>query len=354
MSVDDRFVGREKQREIFKQLLVDPYGGDRLMSIWGKGGIGKTWLIKAMLEDAKLATTKKGQSYLVPDLIDMFSTEHRHIEGAMTAIAHRLEIGAKGLFSKHFHSYQEAQIHLESLRKQPEYSQEGIEAQLQAVQNRFREGLSEFVKHQPTVLAIDTIEVVRDTPVKQWLDGLTDGESAPGLVCIVAGRPRQDQSTAIFSSLPNLTDDEALALYTQYMKSAASGFELTEKHKAWIQIVNEKSLGNPLLVALTIFWIEVEELDLSLKDLQDLTPNEFKKKVIHYLSPDNPYTGRPLLSLSKERRFNQPLRQTLVCAAYLNRRFNQQILKKLIENGYVLAKQDDELWSVIEQQLPDS
>ena len=329
---EDRFVGREDEINEFKKILENPFSKHRVMFVWGPGGVGKTWLIQQMLDWSK----ENKESYLVPSSsIDMFSTSSQHIEGVMDAITKQLKpLVSKGVFD----SFDEANKQLQDARDLSDYSSEGIAVKLEALQITFRDCINQLVKKSPVVLALDTFEHVHNTPVEDWVMS-ENGLQIPGLICIIAGRtpnpmkPSQPQ-------LGGLSDEEAFALYDSY---TGEEHELTPQDKILIRKLNEKAGRNPLLLGLAFSWLDYN----SVEELETLTQIEFEKNIASWFHPSRGVGS--LYSSSGE--LGEAVGQTLICMAYLNRRFNQYFLNKLVEERFVIGADASAIWEEIDHNL---
>lgn len=333
---EDRFVGRENELNAFKKMLDDPFGKHRIMFIWGPGGVGKTWLVQQMLD---LAQSNKRNFFVLSSLVDMYSTGSQHIEGVMDAIVERLkltEMVPDGIFV----SFDEANKQLQDARNLQGFSSEGIAVRLEALQNTFRDCLSQLVKKSPVILALDTIEHIHATSVEEWV--MSDsGLQMPGLICIIAGRTPNPTNPNL-PQLGGLTDEEALALYDSY---TGTEHESSSEHKALIRKLNQKAGQNPLLLGLAFSWLDYNAVE----KLETVTQIEFEKNIASWFHPSRGEGSLYRCDGSDE--LCQAVGQTLILMAYLNRRFNQDILHKLVEENFVIGADAAAIWEEIEHNL---
>lgn len=329
-NIDRRFVGREEELADFDEILSNPRGERRIKYIWGPGGIGKTWLAYRMLERA----SAKGVLNL--QLIDMYSTSMRHTEGVMNESIRRLQTFEQidpGIFSE----YENVQQSLASARDSSGYSPQGVNVLLRQLEEAFRVCLQTTTRNHVLVLAFDTFEHVRNLPVGRWILD-EKGLQMPGLVCVIASRP--DPSNLPEYQLSGLSDEDAIKYYYAYTRSP----EPEATVKVFLEQLNQKVNGNPLLLGLAIFWRDLDELKTEMLD----TPiSDFKKKIVWSLRSTEGSGARNLGNI----RLDEPLYQTLVCMAYLNRRFNEFFLNKLVENGYIhlRGKTQGEIWQELQK-----
>ncbi|KAA0262470.1 MAG: ATP-binding protein, partial [Chloroflexi bacterium] len=158
-----KYVSREVELELFREMLKDRFGDKRIMFILGDGGIGKTYLIRELLEEAKK------QGYLAPDEpIDFFSTDYRHIDGIQSRL--------KGIVDNLAASKGKTSPFADWISGETDTSE------------KFYEYLKKFCGENPLVLAFDTFENL-DKVASDWLfKGEPDGLQSPGLICVMAGR----------------------------------------------------------------------------------------------------------------------------------------------------------------------
>lgn len=370
---EPRFVGRDEELASFEQMLQNPWGDSRLKFVWGPGGIGKTWLTKEMLKKAQKypapkhpddVTQKEPKVYKVPErtretkegeanlekevtVIDMYATRNRYLEGVMESIIEHL--GLANTLSK----YPKEKERLLQARQETKYPVQSVEAHLSTLAAAFRQELSQFVRHQPVVLAFDTFEHVQDTAIGHWILD-EQGLQMPGLLCLIAGRkpnPKKPEQPA----LGGLDEQQALNFYRRYFPPVWSD-ELSEQEEAYVRRLNNQVQGNPLLLGLALLWLD--DNDLSEEDWQNLSVPEFERRIASWLSPSRiNRQGTPFKRVGPD--WQEPLRQTLVCVAYLNRRFTRSLLAQLIQTGYVQtpgasqAEAVTTLWQLLNNNLPE-
>ena len=335
-KAEHRFVGRETELDSFRHMLRKPRGKQRLKFIWGPGGIGKTWLVQRILDEAA-----NHNELLVPrKLIDMYSTGSRHIEGVIEIIVERLRsLVIRGTFTE----YDKAKNELEEARAVEGYSKEDIEAKLETLTEVFRQCLRQIGNKKSIVLAFDTFEHIQDGPVGKWILS-ENGLQMPGVLCIIASR-KPNSSDPDQRSISGLTLDEALNFYDNYLDIKS---ERSPEHIDYIQKLNDKVKRNPLLLGLALLWFGPTRI--STEELDQLSQSEFEKRIISWLHPASSSMGTIYPGGGE---LGEPVRQTLVCMAYLNRRFNRFFLDRLVQGKYVMGADVEQIWEELQFRLPD-
>lgn len=314
------FVGREAELALFREMLKNPHGDKRIMLVLGDGGIGKTYLVREMLGEAKK------QGFLAPDEpIDLFSTDYRHIDGIQWRIKQIIE-------------------ELLDLKKQPSPFADWIRGKTDTSE-RFYECLKSFCEKTPLVLAFDTFENL-DKVASDWLfKGGPDGLQAPGLVCIVAGRDKEREDIATYQNNPLV------------LKNKIRGFTAKEANKFFLKITNENvgsvdellravglsdtsdenSLewivqitdGHPLRLEMVFRWLGTLLEDES---LTGLTADKFEERLMVQVRE---LAEREQLDAGAGKRISQPVYDTLLCMAHITRRFDKGFLRYFIDKGLI-------------------
>lgn len=299
------FVGREQEIQIFQEILKGPRGAQRVLFIQGDGGIGKTRLARRLLEEA----SRLGSAVvIVPEPIDVISTDYRHIDGLQAKIATELEtlVGQQAFAD---------------FRKRPTSEQ-------------FHACLEALCRNQVVVLALDTFEHLHGDVAGDWV--LSDDErglQVPGLVCIAAGRlPCPNKSFIRQLQLSGFNVDEALSLYKAVLAEYRELFsEMTGGPDLGdvTQLINEltlKTRGHPLLLELAFKW-----LDLDVDRLKGLSESDFREALMLRAQQ---LGSEGLLDVG-DLHISKPVFDALVCMSYLDRRFDPWFLERLIDDGFI-------------------
>lgn len=181
-------VGREKELSKIDQAILDT-ANSYVIYITGPGGIGKTRLVKHILE---YAPQLEGKPLVASEVIDLYHTSARTIEGLMERIQTVLPVG--------FERYQEKrrEIREHYTRGEPIPSTER-----QALQEAFFADLEDITDQHRVILVLDTAEkllqqkdlaadareIAEEQPdVLQWLLN-TFLPQVQNVVLLLSGRP---------------------------------------------------------------------------------------------------------------------------------------------------------------------
>ena len=333
----ERFVGRQKELDIFNTILSNPKAQQRTLLIQGPGGQGKTWLIKKMLA---VASNNANALTLAPDkFLDMYSTSNRYLEGMLAILADRLnEITGRNAFQNYF----DAKDDLQKAREQGEYSQEDMPNKIEALVRTFHECLQKLTEQKTIVLAFDTFEIVQDSEVGDWILS-NEGLQMPNLICLVGTRTtlsskKKETFTAVCEvTLGGLSDEDAVEFFCLY----TGILEVDDERKLFIRELNIKAERNPLMLGLAIEWLDLPEN--TPEAVQKLSQAEFEQEIVSWLSPQRGMGAIRIVGIL----YGEQMLQTLVFMAYLNRRFNRYFLEKLAEAEYIRLGDAtvDELWN---------
>lgn len=346
-----RFVGREPEQQLWEEILAAPGNTPRVLFFVGPGGIGKSWLIRLLLDQAK----GRPGIQVLQNPIDMYSHSNRHPEGVMDTIVCQLPSAAA---PGGFESYAKAKRELEKARQlgPEEYSEEGIRRRLQDVEQAFHSCLEQTAQGETVVLALDTFENVQNGPVRRWVLS-EDGLLLPGVICLIGSRiPLEDADPAEPISvhrLAELTDEQSLDFFHKYQPSVL-GLDTPARSRAagleeYISSINKMAAGNPLFLGMALLWLSPSPGRAG--RLEELDQNQFEQAIVSWL---HPVTGSATLHLGG-RDLDEPMRQTLVCMAYLNRRFNRSLLNTVVAQGYVRPRgiTVDQIWDQLQRREPD-
>jgi tetratricopeptide (TPR) repeat protein len=323
MWVMARPVERYKEKGLFRNLLEVPYGDKRIVLILGEGGMGKTFLVRELLEQAG-----KNNLLAPENPIDLFATEYRNIDGLQWKIKEVIES-------------------LPVLAGKPSPFASWIKGETDTSEN-FYDCLRVFCAEHPLVLAFDTFENL-DTVASNWLfNSDPGGLQVSGLICIIAGRTegREEEelngyrTNPIVQEIPlsGFTLEEAQEFYQGIVAESSSplgedlfnvlGMEASDPIDTVIKRVWKITEGHPLKLEMAFRW--TGDI-LSENSLAGLTAGEYEVKLMQQVRDWGQEGGLKVGSLPVA----QPVFETLLCMAHITRRFDMQFLEFLIGEKFV-------------------
>ena len=342
MKAGRHFVGREAEKEFFNKMLQNPEGQKRICILLVLG-IGKTELItQVLLEeirtggDVVLIPQETNGEGPVPILIDLYATENCTIDGIQSTII-------RSLGSQYQH-YFKAFLQLR-----------------QDTSAVFRQCMQKLCEEKTIVLSFDTFELVHDDVVAGWIlrSGPRDLQM-PNLISLIGSRKPISSISRInalldepkISSIVELvkvqgfSETDALDLYAKL-----NGIELCaiEPYLEYmIAALVEKTEGNPLSIELAYEFLSLERHQPeSLNDkveerwrgdhINKLSKDEFEAELMQTLQN----FGRSRVLSVQYQALSEAAYNTIVCLSYLTRRFDQHILKAMIEQGFILSEFED-------------
>ncbi|NOH01853.1 MAG: hypothetical protein HND47_07755 [Chloroflexi bacterium] len=317
------FVGRETELRAFRRMVAKPYGKVRILFVLGSGGIGKTKLIERMLE---LKEVDKLGILMPQNPLDLSTTQLRSIDGIQSKIIEVIET-LTGL--------KEEQSPFAEFFKDNRNTSE-----------QFNRCLREFCKKTPLVLAFDTFEVL-GTVASNWLFAEGDeGLQVPGLVCIVAGRSEKENLQRYTVNplvkpieisgftIPEIEDfyQKIVAETSQGIAAAASVRE-EDLGSSDFRHLQKITNGHPLKLEMAFRWAGTI---LSTKSLVDVTYDQFEKRIMQMVRD----YGADVVLDASHLDVREAAYDIFVCMGYVTRRFDQKILKFLVDEGYIRLNSD--------------
>ncbi|MBD3338202.1 MAG: tetratricopeptide repeat protein [Candidatus Lokiarchaeota archaeon] len=294
------FIGRKKEIELFEKMLEDENSVKWILNIHGPGGLGKTQLMEQYIKITK-DRRKNGENILFIEIpIDLYWTEHQRELGILKSISDQLKVD-------NFISFDN------SLKKYTKLLEQEEELPASALQDRERELVELFIekyksiKAKRIVLFFDTAELVSDAVLRFWEKILTRlQEAQTKTLAIIAGRePVKITPKEIVE--PLFLDELSVDEVDEYFKS--QGFELSEIE---VSKIAKLSKGRPIFIALTIDWLRygntIQEL------IADHTPEQFERFMVE-----------------RVQKLHYPEDHAILAMAHFYRRFNDEILKLLLD-----------------------
>ncbi|MCQ3939092.1 MAG: hypothetical protein DPW18_18915, partial [Chloroflexi bacterium] len=260
--------------------------------------------------------------------IDLFSTDYRHIDGIQWKIKEVIET-------------------ITGLKDDASPFAGWVEGKTDTSE-KFYTYLKAFCEKTPLVLAFDTFENL-DWVASDWLfKGEPDGLQAPGLICIIAGREKEDIEKYRENPLvreiriSGFTFEEVEALYwkiTDQFKLnyidpledllRVAGLSAPISHESEIEWIRKVTNGNPLCLEMVFRWLGTL---LGGGSLQGLTPDRFEERLMMEVRE---LAEREQLDAGAGKRISRPVYDTLLCMAYVTRRFDEDFLRHLIEKKLI-------------------
>jgi len=311
------FVGRESELKELQKLLKKPYGKVRILFLLGDGGIGKTKLLEEMLKQIPSSVLS------IEKPLDLSATEHRSIDGIQMKIVEIIEnltrkTGGNSPFKE--------------FRKENQDTSE-----------QFNRCLREFCRKKPLVLAFDTFEVL-DTVASNWLfaDG-GEGLQVPGLMCIIAGRPNKEGLEKYLENLlvkkieiSGLSFSNTEIFYRKHKIDVGSkdAMDFWAERDREDKVVVPETLkfiwditkGHPLRIEMALNWANLGDISPA-----GITAETFENKMMDYVceSGDRGYLKIGVMEVG------HAAFDALACMGVVTRRFDEDLLKYLIEFGYI-------------------
>lgn len=299
------FIGREKEIELFEQMLDETKDTKWILNIYGKGGIGKTRLLHRFIEIIE-NRNKKGQNILVTKkLIDFYWTSYQRELSILKEIANQLD-------KNQFTEFYEALEQFDKLLAQPVLPVAYLLREASTKVKDYFFSSYERLKGDRIILLFDTAELASNSVKRFWEEILPlFREKNDKTLIVIAGREQLHTSF----------QPESLQLLE------VSGFS-TEEVRAYfeerkvlirpdiLKKVTKLSQGRPILVALTIDWIN---FGFSPHDLIKYQGDQFEQAMVE-----------------RVQQLHYPEDHAILAMAHIYRRFNEEIL------AYILDLQDQE------------
>lgn len=291
----------------------------------GPGGIGKSKLLEECIKQAAPDSERYAVASRVYDLYETTNRDLTHLIELMTSDI----FSAAQLGETYFQTYYASKKAYDDARNSPDASPQGIELKRQELIKAFREGLKLIAETKPVVLAFDTFEHIQNTPSGEWLLGQNpEGLRIPGVICLFASRTplstnSSNSSHIDYQVVGKLEDEEAKTFLQQYIERQERNKPHLPDDKD-IKILNRLAGGNPLILTLAL------ESGLGANKAADLTDEDFERACIEWANPHS-----QVIQTIDRKQIDHPFRQALMCAAFLNRRFNSNFIVRLKKTGYI-------------------
>lgn len=306
----DYFSGRVDELEEFRSFIRGKRKY-RVLFIHGAGGIGKTWLLRKMLEIAPNENIP--DLLVVNDLIDMYSTANHSVDGVRDHLTVLLE---NALGREAFGGFRRSQRELETGIR-GHFREETLSSMRQSLQKAFFEDCRELSKNKKVVLFFDTFERIQRDQVGSWV--LVELlRNLPNFLFVVASREAWGGNTYIHSCpLAGFSPDEA----QEYFEQRGWG----DADREVLNVIREKAFGHPLRIELAVKYLP-DDLLQNIEKLRGLSGDEFDEALIAPLRK----IGEGLLATPE---LDVALHHTIRFLAHFNRRFNADMLRSFVQHG---------------------
>lgn len=340
--IQDYFVGRSKAFEEFDSFMQNP--DKRVFFILGPGGIGKSWLVKGLIE---YAHRKYTEALVADGIIDLLSTRNHRISELGVNIARLL--GDLHEFGPYLREYAE----LRDLRAREggfPHAERALQDKRAYVHRLFAEDCQRAIGNQVALLWFDTFEAVRNDPVGDWLlEELP--RTVDNLRLIIAGRPNQ-QSVAREEAnrvqryqLSGLEASDVESFYQSRferdghgsaipIETDMLGVTIPPTTEMWKRLC-EKLDYHPLAMDLAILW--VDSGIATYEELDQIPSGEIVRTVFSYLrrigevpgiTPD-PDDLEAHLEREEVQKIRTAAYRNLLYMAFLDRRFDEYFLERV-------------------------
>lgn len=314
-AVRQRFVGRIEVLDKFYLRFAYRHAKNGIY-YRGRGGLGKTWILKKILLDNQGDPTRK-----VTEIIDFFETQNHSIRGLQATIKARLQTPN----AEAFQPYDEILKQLETLHLEQTSAYPGAVASLEARANKqFLECCQQAILGQEVVLLFDTFERIQRQEVGKWL--LEEFlPNVRGVIVVIAGRPGADTDqkipdNVVVYELEGLSFEET----AEYIRKYDPQISPTE-----VQRICTHTNGIPLYIDLLFF-------DQSFAQRKEYL-TELKQSAEIERIQDSPEWQKRLVE-----QFTEPSirNRTIWAMAHLRRRFDHEMLQYIVQHGEWLNEGD--------------
>jgi tetratricopeptide (TPR) repeat protein len=286
--------------------LLSPVSTKNTFYVQGDGGIGKTWLLQRLMEEYR------GSSDLrIPgELIDFYDTKNRRVSGLMRTIVQQLG-------EQHFTAYKVAEREFEDARAHG-LSGDALDALQRRKERQFVSDCRSVAKDKRPVLFLDTFELVQKESVESWLLNTLTPQLREFTFAIASRQSLDTPPDHV--EMVKLKGLDLGEVKEYFRRKGVTEIEASEELVAKILARTE---GQPILIDLVIDWWQ-NQVFASLFDIENLPKERIEEALV-----------------SGIRDLREPLYQVILYIAHLHRRFNRELLGRLIDNGFVSARRSD-------------
>ena len=347
-----KFIGRETPlKKIY--AAIEKSGRRHLISVRGRGGVGKTYLLRKVHEEYA-----EQEGLLCLPIVDFSKSETRTQRWLMGFIARQAPTG--------FERYYE--IEQAALRQDQSYS--ALPWSEKDLEEAFLNDCQEFEQQIRCIFLFDTLELIQDTLLLGFI--LRIVERTQNSVFILSGRSNQDlmdhfqqvvgSSGVIDIELAGFDEQDAMRYIEQY----PAGARLGEDEKRSLYLLSEQ--GVPIKLALALDWLSrglmmntlvghsFEELRrLSTEDtksFQKITA-AFERELVTQIGELGTYVDRAVYVMAHvHKRFNRALLRLLVRDVDTDEMLSDANIDKLVAQIELpFVKQIEEDYFVLHDEI---
>lgn len=307
-AVRRRFVGRIEVLDKFYLRFAYRHAKNGIY-YRGRGGLGKTWILKKILLDNQGDPTRK-----VTEIIDFFETQNHSIRGLQATIKARLQIPN----AEAFQPYDEILKQLETLHLEQTSAYPGAVASLEVRANKqFLECCQQAILGQEVVLLFDTFERIQRQEAGKWL--LEEFlPNVRGAIVVIAGRPGADADqkipdNVVVYELEGLSLEETAEYIRKYDPQISP---------AEVQMIRTHTNGIPLFIDLIFSDQSSTQRRKYLTELQQSTE-------IERIQDSSDWQRRLVAQFTEASTQNR----IIWAMAHLRRRFDDEMLQYIIQYG---------------------
>ena len=246
---------RAEEGQILTELTKVRSGGSRAVLLYGSGGVGKTQMLRALVQDGRAAATDA----VWLDPIDVDDSEYWLLSNLERRTVEQLDPEGRW-----FRPYQEYLSVLPRLER-ADINYDTVVSHLARIKGVFRRCYTDYLRDRNVVVVIslDTVEAIRGMDLlmslTQWMKAL------PGTLFLLSGRPPAGGEGA-FDPIKDELDDPHqripvrvlhlgpfdMAATLRYLDDSAVGDALDSEEKRKIAHLTQ---GHPLWLAITLDYL---------------------------------------------------------------------------------------------------
>ncbi len=336
---DHRFIGREKEIQMFMQWINDPtqtplfHIHDASTQKNEQGGIGKTRLLRELY-----SFVEKDQPQMIPVLVDFFSPEDRDGITIAKRVARALQkrypqwepLGFEAALAEYDKMLQNRNADRTALREQLVRS---LTSDLALLQERMRADNSYIL------LFFDTFERIEDNPVIAVLDTkqhFPDDYQSGRVRAVVAGRNAPQWSHPAWQGreqdvlLCPLTGFSLSEAREYLVENAPTRVALGEQPNETIQALHAHTEGRPILLTLLVDILNYREIQLA-EIVEISSRNRLEETLVQWLH------------------LIRPIDQVIYFMAHISHRFDERILETIASMKMLAPSELTQLFMSVSQ-----